>query len=228
MVTITPTDSLCFLKNVSRPLGLLAAGLGLAMLAGCGKSEPQYYEVQPAQSQPEDAQPTQDPHAGHDHSHMTPEMLAQHMGQQVEAALPQVGFAYTLPEGWSVKPASRMVLLSFLAGNPPEMTADVSISSFPGDVGGQLANVNRWRRQVGLGPVAEEALSGFIQPITISGLEGWQVDFTGPDTGTTPTRMVTSVVMKDGTSWFYKLMGPAPAVEAQLAKYHSFIESVQF
>ena len=225
MAIITPADEPT--KGSLIPVAAALAATSFLLLSGCGKSEPEYYEVQPAQSQPVPA-PVEDPHAGHDHSNMTPEMLAQHTGQAMSEALPSVGFGYQLPQGWSVKPASRMVLLSFLAGTPPEMTADVSISSFPGDVGGQLANVNRWRRQVGLGPVAEEALQGFIQPVTISGTNGWQVDFTGPEAGDTPTRMITSVVMRDGVSWFFKLMGPAPAVEGQLASYRAFLESVRF
>ena len=50
--------------------------------------------------------------------------------------------------------------------------ADLSITAFPGDVGGELANVNRWRGQVGLEPLSEEQFTKQAQAIEIAGQEG--------------------------------------------------------
>jgi hypothetical protein len=35
----------------------------------------------------------------------------------------------------------------------PDGKAEVTVSAFPGDTGGLLANLNRWRGQIGLEPV---------------------------------------------------------------------------
>ena len=50
---------------------------------------------------------------------------------------------------WVVKPPAPMRKATF--GVPAgSAEADLSITAFPGDVGGELANINRWRGQVGL------------------------------------------------------------------------------
>ena len=36
---------------------------------------------------------------------------------------------------------------------------ELAVTHFPGDVGGDLANVNRWRQQIGLEPIDEAALA---------------------------------------------------------------------
>ena len=112
-------------------------------------------------------------------------------------------------------------------GHPPATMSEMTVSAFPGDVGGQHANVNRWRRQVGLGPVSEEALPEFISPLTVAGLESWQVDFTGPaPLVEEPPRMIVSVVPFNGQTWFFKLTGPASAVEGALPAYQAFLQQL--
>lgn len=190
----------------------------IVFLAGCGGSEPEYVEVE---SSSEPAPVSQSMVHDPDHDH------AAHAG----TGKSELGFVYTVPEGWSEMPASSMKLLSLNAGEPPEQVAECSVSAFPGDVGGQLANINRWRRQVGIGPLAPEAADGFVEPVTISGMDGWQVDFTGPESaagGGKAMRVRVSVIEHAGKSWFFKLMGPAPAVEEELEGYAAFIDSIQF
>lgn len=54
----------------------------------------------------------------------------------------------------------------------PEGPVEIAISRFPGDVGGMLANVNRWRGQVGLPPTTEAELDGMIERFQSPGFEG--------------------------------------------------------
>jgi len=186
---------------------------GTLILSGCGESEPEYYETKDVQT-PSSAQPV---------------LTTAPVSQDPAAAGP--GFSFAMPEGWSQQQPSSMIILAFQAGNPPEQVADVQVSAFPGDVGGQLANLNRWRRQVGLGPVDPEAASGFITAVEVSGIEAWQVDLTGP-AGVTPDgsarRMVVSAVPHDGQTWFFKLVGAESAVESQKEQYAAFLQSIQF
>ena len=124
-----------------------------------------------------------------------------------------------------------MVLLAFQIGQPPETMADMAASAFPGEVGGQLANINRWRRQVGLGPVDSEAANDFITELEVSRLPAWQVSFTGPLSASKvgePVRMVVTAVLHDGKTWFFKLMGAESAVADELENYNAFLQSVQF
>jgi len=63
---------------------------------------------------------------------------------------------WTKPKGWIQKPATNMRLASFEVSDSNESIADVSITMFPGNVGGIKANVNRWRGQIDLLPQNEE------------------------------------------------------------------------
>ncbi len=60
----------------------------------------------------------------------------------------------TLPAGWKESPPSEFRVASFrVRGKDAREDADVSVVPLPGDAGGDLANVNRWRGQVDLAPV---------------------------------------------------------------------------
>jgi len=190
-----------------------AVSFGLLGLSGCGKDEPEYYETETVQSQPA-AQP------------VPPAMTATQ-----PAASSGPGFTFAMPEGWSQQEASSMVIMSMKAGVPPEQMADVQVSAFPGDVGGQLANLDRWRRQVGLGPVDPAAAAGFITAAEVSGIESWQVDLTGPEgmgPDGTSVRMIVTAVPYNGQTWFFKMVGAAGAVEGQMANYEAFLQTVTF
>lgn len=203
--------------GVSAPLLQKVCRTGFALvlmgfLAGCGGGDAEYVEVEA----PPESEQAPMASAAHDHDHAAPE---------------GPGFAYTLPEGWRQIPTQSMQLLSLEAGQPPNIPASVSVSAFPGDVGGQVANINRWRRQVGLGPVDPEAARSFVQPVTLSGMEGWQVDFTGPApeaAGHSGMRTIVAVVSHQGNSWFFKILGTASAVEEERERFAEFLSSIRF
>ena len=202
--------------KLSKLQSLIIIPACFALLSGCGKSEPDYVVVQNVESPPAEVED----HSGHAHA------MQDAAAAVAEAAPEGLGFSFSVPEGWTQQPPSRMKLLSFNAGSPPEQVAECAVSAFPGDVGGRLANINRWRRQVGLGPTSEEAMDAFVEELKISGMDAWQVDFTGP--GEDALRVIVSVVFHNGQSWFIKLSGSEDAVEGELDSYASFIESVKF
>ncbi len=190
---------------------LLLTAFGLFALSGCGKNEPQYVEVTEVTDTTETVQP-------HDHAAHAEEAQG-------------IGITYAVPQGWTQKAPSRMVLAAFQAGQPPNTMADLSISAFPGDVGGQLANINRWRRQVGLGPIAPEAVGDFTSELQVGGVNAWQVSFTGPIEASKvgePVRMVVTAVAHGGKTWFFKFMGGESAVADELDNYQAFLDSVSF
>jgi hypothetical protein len=195
--------------------------IGSLLLSGCGKNEPEYVEVMEPEPRETPAEPGED----------VSEMAAMPDDDVHRHAHQGPGFTYSVPDGWQLQEPSSMKLLSLLAGSPPEELAELSVSAFPGDVGGQLANINRWRRQVGLGPLSPEAADEFVTSIQISGMDGWQVDFTGPE-GTSErggaTRVRVAVLVHEDKSWFFKLMGEESSVADELEGYEAFLRSVQF
>jgi hypothetical protein len=49
------------------------------------------------------------------------------------------------PAGWQERPGNGMRRASFQIAGADGAQADMAVTVFPGDVGGDLANVNRWR-----------------------------------------------------------------------------------
>jgi hypothetical protein len=200
---------------VARWAAIFLAG---AFLAGCGKGEPEYYEVKEIKEVPKAVE------TEHEHAHAEVQAAAEAHGGSRD-------IKFSKPESWSEKVPGRMVLKSFQAGKPPEAVADVNVSAFPGDVGGQLANVNRWRRQLGLPPISEAELSGAITEIKVAGADAWQVDLSSdPEMvvhGST-ARMVVTAIPHAGQTWFIKLTGIEGAVAGQLENYEAFVQSIHF
>jgi len=137
------------------------------------------------------------------------------------AALPN----WTVPAGWTSEPPSQMLLAKFsIAENGQQ--ANMTVSSFPGDVGGLLANLNRWRRQISL-PAVEDTAG--VTALTTQAGPASEVDLTGTDAKTgQPARLVGVSLPLNGQTWFYKLMGDATVVDHQKAAFLQFVQSVKY
>jgi hypothetical protein len=84
---------------------------------------------------------------------------------------------WTLPAGWREekgKAGDRVATLSFGKTAPP---FELTVTRLGGTAGGPLANVNRWRGQLGLTPLAEADLAAHSAPLAGGGL---RIDFEGP------------------------------------------------
>jgi hypothetical protein len=79
----------------------------------------------------------------------------------------QAEVSYIVPEGWEDLPASG-IRKANLKVSDENGTAELTVLVFPGDVGGRLANINRWRGQVGLDDAPSEDLPKFTESYTIS------------------------------------------------------------
>ena len=124
---------------------------------------------------------------------------------------------WAVPAGWLSKPGSAMRKGTFDAGGG----AEVAITAFPGDVGGLLGNVNRWRRQAGLSEVDDAGLAQAVTPLDANGLRFFVVDASG---GASP--VVAALVPWNGGTWFFKLTGPPAAVARARPAFLSFLGTV--
>jgi hypothetical protein len=145
-----------------------------------------------------------------------------------DALIAQGGLpAWELPEGWVATDPGPMRRANFALG---EAGLEVAVTSFPGNVGGMPANVNRWRRQLGLPPVAESQMLPFLTQTTVNGKEVLLVDLLGAPApeGKSTQRMITAVANHEGASWFFKIAGDAAEVEAHRQEFVRFILSLRF
>jgi hypothetical protein len=222
---------------------VLAAAL---VFVGCGQSESTSQTPAPVAT-PAPAAPASEgvakPQAalppGHpDISGMSTQGLPPgHMGMGAMGALPPGAAAsgpnpqWSVPKDWEVGNGSAMRRATFEVKGSDGQSAEVVVSSFPGDVGGLVANINRWRGQIGLGPIAPDEVSGITTDLVVNGVTSTVVDFkadSAPAGKTQPPRMIVVTIPHDGNSWFFKITGDAALVGAQKESFLQFVESVKF
>src|SRR5262249_43937347 len=126
------------------------------------------------------------------------------MERPKKARLP---FQYTRPDGWEVRPPDVKAgvprpLVLRVAEDGRE--AEVSALSLPGGGGGALANVGRWRRQVGLRPVGEAEFRKDVRTLKTGGGEALYVDLVGPGPGT-PQRILGAMLRQGDETWFFTM-----------------------
>jgi len=133
------------------------------------------------------------------------------------------------PSTWKEVPGGQFLVAKFLVTGEANAQANVNISMSPGDGGGLLANLNRWRNQLGLAPVADSDLAKAVQSLDLSGVKGSLADIAGQDVRSgQPTRLLAVVVPRSGETWFHKLMGNADLVQQQKDAFMKFVQSVKY
>jgi hypothetical protein len=137
---------------------------------------------------------------------------------------------WIVPPDWQEMPPSEFLVAKFSIAGADGAAAQVNVSSLAGEGGGLLANVNRWRGQLGLPPVAQEDdFSKMVSSFDVGGGSAQVVDFTGTDSKTgKPARLVGAVVPQNGQTWFYKLMGDEQVVAQQKDAFIKFIQSAKY
>jgi hypothetical protein len=105
---------------------------------------------------------------------------------------------------------------------PVDGKLDVSVTVLPGDAGGELANVNRWRNQIGLPPIDGAALAAARKPVPSGAGAISLYDFTSAD-----KRLVAGLTLVDGNSWFIKMTGEAAAVGRARSDFLRLVESLR-
>lgn len=135
---------------------------------------------------------------------------------------------WTVPGSWKKEPPTQMLLAKFSAAQDGG-SADITVSSFPGDVGGLVANVNRWRRQVGLDALDPGAVEAAVQEISVQSEKGKILDVDGTDSRTgKPVRLIGVILPHGDGTWFFKMTGDAKTVAGQKDAFTKFVQSVKF
>jgi hypothetical protein len=133
------------------------------------------------------------------------------------------------PSGWKEIPGGQFLVAKFVLAGAANTQASVNVSMSPGDGGGMLANVNRWRGQLGLGPEAEADLAKELQSIDLPGGKAMLADIVGQDAKTgQKAHLLAVVVPRSGETWFYKLMGDAQIVEREKDAFMKFLQTVKY
>jgi hypothetical protein len=136
---------------------------------------------------------------------------------------------WQVPSTWKEVPGGQFLVAKFVVTGVANAQANINVSMSPGDGGGLLANVNRWRGQLSLGPVAEQDLAKDLQSVDLSEGKASLADITGKDARSgQPTRLLAVVIPRSGETWFYKLMGDAQVAQQEKDAFLKFVQSVKY
>ncbi len=140
-------------------------------------------------------------------------------------AKPQQQISFTAPEGWQPGRPSSMRLASFSVPTGDE-SADVSLVRLAGMAGGLLANVNRWRGQIGLSPVAQTDLDNLLRESeTEQGTSYFRLDLVNESTGQS---ILAGIYLRENYTLFAKLTASGQSAEAASDSFYAFCDSVVF
>ncbi len=171
------------------------------LLAGCGKKEIVVYQI-----------PKEEPPGG-----------------TVKIEKTTAKITWSAPTEWKEQPLTQMRQGSFLVTGKNGETADMSVVTFPGDAGGDLANINRWRGQINLPPIAEPDLKKLIQPLDLNGSTVKVIEMENSSVQSQkPSRILAAILFQSDQTWFFKLTGPDELVAEQKTAFLEFLKSIQF
>jgi len=124
----------------------------------------------------------------------------------------QSNLHWKTPAQWQELPASGMRVGSFKASG-----LDISIVTLSGSAGSILANVNRWRGQIGLKSISNKQLNikkkGSFSIVFIEGKD----------------QSILAAILNDAhKTTFIKMMGETTSVKKEKKVFLSFLESIHF
>ena len=189
------------------------------LIAGCRRAEVTAYSV-PKEKDPELPTARADATA--------PEAPAADTGAGTMAgtAVPTAegpGLAWTVPAGWKAKAGLAVRKGTYAVPGEGGAEAELTITAFPGEMGGELANVNRWRGQVQLPPLAD--LAGAVLREEENGLQMAIADCASGQ-GDKPRRIIGVIIPFNGGTWFFKLEGLDALVEGEKPVFLEFLKTV--
>ena len=142
---------------------------------------------------------------------------------------------WDLPKGWLRKANPNEMRFATLSAGERDDQIEVAISQLGGSGGGNRANIDRWRNQIGLGPATDAELREQITLIENTTAQGLMVDLVGPapedggeDGGAPALRMLAAIFPAPTKTWFIKTTGPAPVMAKHRDDFEALCRSVRF
>lgn len=152
------------------------------------------------------------------------------MAQAASAPAADPGIKWTAPKGWKEMPANSIRVGSFLIESEEGKKADISVIPLAGIAGGNLANVNRWRGQIGLPPISEEELAKGSEELETPAGRMVIIDIVSTETvidNKYKARVIAAILPKGNTTWFFKMVGEDGLAASTKPAFKEFLNSVR-
>ncbi len=140
---------------------------------------------------------------------------------------------WIIPDAWIKQPDTEFRLASYQvpALDSSNELGDFSIVKFPGDAGGVLANVNRWRKQLSLDPITVDDLVSLLVPVQHSELSisFIQLDnVTKQSSGSSFEAMYVGFFIANDHSYFFKLTGSKNLLRAYYDNFITILRTITY
>jgi hypothetical protein len=137
--------------------------------------------------------------------------------------------AWTTPAGWKSVPlaAGSLRKATFAVPGPGGSDADLSITAFPGELGGEQANIERWHGQVQLPTATPAEMAAAVTRTDQNGLHQVIVEFANPKTDADHQHLIAALISFNGSTWVFKLIGADSVVSAARPAFLGFLQSIK-
>jgi hypothetical protein len=143
---------------------------------------------------------------------------------------------FDVPPSWQQRPpasAMRKAEFGIAAG---QQQATVTLIDFPTNAGPSiadpLANVNRWRDDLRMNEITQDALASVVTEIEIDGQSASFVRLIPnpekPEESQLDQATLAAMVTSGGRVWFIKMTGPRDLVSSQEDQFKAFLKSIRF
>lgn len=127
------------------------------------------------------------------------------------------------PKHWLPGKTSSIRVGSYLVKGDNGKELDFSITTFPGDVGGLLPNINRWLTQVELAEISDASKSTYVSDIKIDEKPAFLLTAENKQKS-----VYGALLFGKSSSWFFKLIGDSELAEVEKENFLNLLNSVCF
>jgi hypothetical protein len=128
---------------------------------------------------------------------------------------------WTTPSTWKELSPTSIRIGNFAIAGEDGQKAEAAIFSFPGQVGTEVDNVNRWRGEVKLPPIDANKITS--EKVAVDSSDGKLYEIIGPSDG-----IVVATIPRDGAMWFIKMQGNNDVVKDAEPVFRDFLQSIRF
>ncbi len=104
---------------------------------------------------------------------------------------------------------------------------EITVIDLAREAGDRLANVNRWRGQIGMEAVSADGLKETMRKIEVGSNTGDLVELIGTSGEKGPQAILGVIVDVGDKTWFIKLQGDAPLAVGEKVAFEAFTKTVQ-
>jgi hypothetical protein len=136
---------------------------------------------------------------------------------------------FDTPTGWTDRGASGERKASLAVGTG-EKALDISITSFSASreqMANPLANINRWRGQLGLPSATPDEIGNSVKETRVSGFPGAYVEILGPEDAKPQKATFAAMFLGGPDVWFIKLTGDAELAKSERDNFKKLLDSIR-